>query len=299
MEVTFGVHTGPANTTAGELTGLWRRIEQMPFDWISVWDHFYSADGHSTRCFEGVAAHAALATSTERVRCGSLVYCAAYRHPAVLANAMATIDHFSGGRCEVGIGAGWDQQEFAVHGIEFPSAGRRLDRLDEYAAVLKGLLGGSAFDFSGEYYQIDGAVCDPAPLQSPLPLWIGGGGEKRTLGIVAKHADGWNVPFISPRDYAHKNRVLDEQCTSVDRDPAAVVRSVNVGVAPDDASLRRQFGAISEFVAPGVLMGSPAEMVEGIGRYAEAGAQQINVAMRAPFEIDALEAIAVAIGEFG
>ncbi len=297
MTVTFGVHTGPSNTTAGELVDLWHAIEELPFEWISIWDHFYSADGHSTRCFEGVAAHMALAATTSRVRCGSLVYCAPFRHPAVLANAVSAIDNFSGGRCEVGIGAGWDQFEFVAHGIDFPSAARRLDMLDEYATVLKGLLSGQPTDFVGEFFELDAAVCDPPPVQDPLPLWIGGGGERRTLGIVAAHADGWNVPFISPSEFAHKNAVLDEHCARLGRNASDIVRSVNVGVAPDEASLRRQFGAIAEFVSPGVLMGSAEEMTDGIGRYVEAGAQQLNVALRAPFELDALEAIATAIDD--
>lgn len=297
MTIAFGVHTGPAGVAAEELRRVWARVEELPFEWISVWDHFYAADGRSTTCFEGVAAHMALAMSTSRVRCGSLVYCAAYRHPAVLANAVAAIDQFSGGRCEVGLGAGWDEEEFRVHGIDFPPAGTRLDLLAEYAAVVKGLLSGEPFDFDGRFFRMDAAVCDPPPVQAPLPLWIGGGGEHRTLRIVAEFADGWNVPFISPAELAHKNEVLDAHCADLRRDPAGVVRSVNVGVAPDDASLHRQFGAIADFVRPGVLMGSTSEMVEAIGRYGDAGAHQINVALRAPYELDALEAIAVAIGQ--
>jgi alkanesulfonate monooxygenase SsuD/methylene tetrahydromethanopterin reductase-like flavin-dependent oxidoreductase (luciferase family) len=299
MSMVFGVHTGPAGVTADELRSVWRRVEELPFDWISVWDHFYAADGRSTTCFEAVASHMALAMDTSRVRCGSLVYCAAYRHPAVLANAMAAIDQFSGGRCEVGLGAGWDEQEYRAHGIDFPPAGARLDLLEEYAAVVKGLLTGAPFDFEGRFFRMQGAVCDPAPVQSPLPLWIGGGGERRTLRIVARHADGWNVPFIGPGEYARKNEVLDGHCADLGRDPREVARSVNVGLAPDDASLHRQFGAIAEFVRPGVLMGSTAEMVDAIGRYGEAGAGQLNVALRAPYELDALEDLAVAIGQLG
>src|SRR5215210_6626480 len=127
MTVRFGVHTGLQNTTVEELRSLWARIEDLGFDWISIWDHFYAADATGSNCLEAVASHAALACATERVRCGSLVYCAGYRHPAVLANALATIDHLSGGRADFGIGAGWAVDEYSAYGIPFPSAGERLD----------------------------------------------------------------------------------------------------------------------------------------------------------------------------
>lgn len=293
----FGVHLGPARTTVEEMRSVWARVEELPFDWISVWDHFWAAVGGDTNCFEGVAVHTALAMSTSRVRAGCLVYCAGYRHPAVLANSMAAIDQFSGGRCEMGLGSGWYEEEYEAHGFDYPDTRTRLDLLDEYALVVKGLLTGEPFDHEGRFFTLRGAVCDPAPIQSPLPLWIGGGGEKRTLRIVARHGDGWNVPFVTPDMYSHKNAVLDEHCADVDRDPAEVKRSVNVGVAADEASLQRQFGAIVERVRPGILMGSTAAMVDGIGRYVEAGADQINVALRAPYELGALEAIAEAIAQ--
>ncbi|MEZ5219405.1 MAG: LLM class flavin-dependent oxidoreductase [Ilumatobacteraceae bacterium] len=117
----FGVHTGPQNTTMPELRGAWRLAEELGFDWISIWDHFYAAtDGTEPECFEGVACHAALACDTSKVRCGSLVYSIGYRHPAVLANAICTIDHLSGGRAELGLGAGWADFEYAAYGILFP-----------------------------------------------------------------------------------------------------------------------------------------------------------------------------------
>jgi len=128
---TFGVHTGLQNTTIAELRDLWTRIEDLGFDWISIWDHFYSADFNGYECHEAVACHAALACHTSRVRVGSLVYCAGYRHPAVLANAISTIDHLSGGRADLGLGAGWAFNEYGAYGIPFPSAGERLDLLEE------------------------------------------------------------------------------------------------------------------------------------------------------------------------
>lgn len=279
-----------------ELRDLWRRVEELPFDWISVWDHFYAADGVSTNSQDAVAIHTALAMSTTRVRCGSLVYCAGYRHPGVLAKAMATIDHLSGGRCDVGLGAGWLGDEYRAFGIPFPPAGERLDLLAESVRCVRDLLHDGTANFRGRHVTMDGAVLDPRPVQERLPVWVGGGGERRTLRIVAELADGWNVPFVAPADYARKNAVLDQHCAEVGRDPSDVRRSVNVGCAPDDGSLARQFGSIAEFVRPGVLMGSEQQMVDGIGAYVDAGAQQVNIALRAPFELGALERVAAAIG---
>jgi alkanesulfonate monooxygenase SsuD/methylene tetrahydromethanopterin reductase-like flavin-dependent oxidoreductase (luciferase family) len=294
----FGVHTGPSNTTLDELTALWRRIEDGPFDWISIWDHFYSSDGTETHCFEAVAIHTALAAVTERVRCACLVYCAAYRHPAVLANAMATIDHISGGRCDVGLGAGWAQFEFDAYGIAFESAKIRLDVMNESARCVKGLLQNERFDFEGEHFRFVDAACDPRPIQSALPVWIGGGGERRTLRIVAEVADGWNVPFIAPEDFARKREVLGEHCSAVGRDIDDISCTINVGCAPTEAALRRQFGVTAEFVRPGVLMGTTEQIVDRLGQYIESGADQINLALRAPFEYEALDAVADAIADF-
>src|ERR1043165_5369967 len=136
----YGVHTGLQHTTMDELRDLWHRIEAAGYGWISVWDHFYAADltGDPT-CLEAVAAHAALACETERVTVGCLVYCAGYRHPAVLAKAITTIDHISNGRAAMGIGAGWSQVEYDAYGIPFPGNKVRLDIMDEAAACLRGM----------------------------------------------------------------------------------------------------------------------------------------------------------------
>lgn len=289
---TFGVHTGLQNTTMDELRALWRRIEDLGFDWISIWDHFYAADLKGFHCHEAVAAHAALACSTERVRVGALVYCAGYRHPAVLANAIATIDHLSGGRADVGIGAGWAQPEYRAYGIPFPSDGKRLDLLDEYATVLRSLLRNEATDHEGEHFTLADARLEPRPVQDALPIWVGGGGEKRTLRIVATHADGWNVPFVSPEEFAAKRAVLHRHCEDVGRDPAEIRCAVNVGLAWDEESLRAQFGLIADRVRPGVLGGSDEEVLDRIGAYVEAGADQVNIAMRAPWDPESLDRLA-------
>jgi F420-dependent oxidoreductase-like protein len=293
----FGVHTGLQNTTITELRDLWTRIEDLDFDWISIWDHFYSADFSGTECHEAVACHAALACHTSRVRVGSLVYCAGYRHPAVLANAITTIDHLSGGRAEVGLGAGWAENEYAAYGIPFPSAGERLDLLEESVQVVRGLLRQDRTDFAGAHFTVTDAACDPKPVQPELPIWIGGSGERRTLRIAARFADGWNVPFVAPDVLAHKKGVLAGHCADLGRDPAEIRCAVNVGLCQDDDALRAQFGAMAEYVRPGVLIGSPDQLVDRIGEYVEAGADQLNIALRAPWDLSLLDLAAAAIAQ--
>jgi F420-dependent oxidoreductase-like protein len=292
MALRYGVHTGLQNTTIDELRALWARIEVLGFDWISIWDHFYSADFSGYQCLEAVSAHAALACETTSVRCGSLVYCAGYRHPAVLANAITTIDHLSGGRADIGLGAGWAFNEYGAYGIPFPSTRERLDILEESVQCVRLLLRDEVADFKGEHFTLTEARCEPKPVQAELPIWIGGGGEKRTLRIAARYADAWNVPFISPEDFGRKRGVLATHCDAVDRDPSTITCAVNVGLAYSDESLRQQFGALAEGIRPGVLTGSDDQILDALGRYADTGADQINIAMRAPWMTEDLERLA-------
>lgn len=291
----FGVHTGLQNTTIAELRDLWTRIEDHGFDWISIWDHFYSADFKGFECHEAVASHAALACHTSRVRVGSLVYCAGYRHPAVLANAITTIDHLSGGRADLGLGAGWAFNEYGAYGIPFPGAGERLDLLEESIQAIRGLLRDEVTDFKGKHVQLTEARCEPKPVQAELPIWVGGSGEKRTLRIAARYADGWNVPFVSPETVAHKRTVLADHCATVGRDPSEIRTAVNVGLCQDDDALQAQFGGLAEGVRPGVMIGSPDQLVQRIGEYVDAGVDQINIAMRAPWDLSLLDLATEAI----
>ncbi len=297
---TFGVHAGLQNVDMAELRSLWRHVEDLGFGWISIWDHFYAAtfDPNDPHCHEAVATHAALACDTQRVRCGSLVYCAGYRHPAVLAKAISTIDQLSGGRTDVGIGAGWAQVEYDAYGIPFGSVGERMDLLEESIQVLRLLLREGVSDFEGRYFTLTDAKLEPKPVQSELPIWVGGGGEKRTLRIAARYADAWNIPFVSPETFARKRAVLHEHCVDVGRDPASIRTTVNVGLAWSEEGLRAQFGPMADQVRPGVLRGSEGEVLERIQQYVDAGADQINLAIRAPFTttFDDVERFASALG---
>jgi F420-dependent oxidoreductase-like protein len=292
----FGVHSGLQDTTTDALRELWRRVEDLGFGWISIWDHLYGATGRltDTSSLEAVAMHTALALETSRVQCGALVYSIGFRHPAVLAKAVTAIDHLSGGRAAIGLGAGWAEVEYDAYGFEFPSAGTRLDQLEEAAACVSGLLHDDVTSFDGRWFTLREARNDPRPVQDRVPVWIGGGGERRTLRIAARFADGWNIPFVSVETFARKRSMLHEHCAAIGRNPADIRCAVNVGLAWTEESLRQQFGAIADFVRPGVLGGSVDEVVERVGRFVEAGADQVNLALRAPFDVDALERFAAA-----
>ena len=297
----FGIHAGPQDCTLDDLRRLWRLADDHGFHWCSVWDHLYSISDladPARPAYEGVATLAALAAATTRVRVGCLVFCVGYRNPGVLCKAAVTIDHLSGGRVELGLGAGWNEREFQAFGMPFRPIKERLDHLEETAMVLRRLFDGERVSFAGEHVRLEDALCAPRPLQPHLRLWIGGQGEKRLLRIVARHADGWNVPFLSPEVFAERAATLDDWCAVERRDPGAITRTVNVGLAigRDDAAVRRQeeklpemFGGLTEFVRPGILIGTPARVVDRIGESARAGAEGVILALRAPFDWEGLE----------
>ena len=163
-----------------------------------------------------------------------------------------------------------------------------MDQLEEGIQCLRGLLHDEVTDFEGTYFNLQQARNEPRPAQRKLPIWIGGGGEKRTLRMAAQYADGWNVPFIAPDQFAHKCQVLNEHCERVGRNPGEITRAINVGLAFTEESLVQQFGKIADFVRPGVLSGSDEQMLDRIGNYVEAGADQVNIALRAPFDLESL-----------
>jgi len=301
MQLRFGVHIGLQDTAAAEVVALARRAEELGFDWVSVWDHFYSSSLDDGGSLEAVSMHSAIAAATRRVQCGALVYCATYRHPAVIAKAAATIDQISAGRAHVGIGAGWSAREHAAYGIRFPPTAERFDLFEEAATCLRLLLRHDEAEFSGRFFQLSSARLDPRPVQDRLPIWIGGSGERRTLPITARLADGWNAPFLSPGEFARKRDVLREHCAAIGRDPEEIRCAANVGVAIDEAAFEQHFatmGDTARLSAGGVIQGTGRQLTDGIARYLDAGAHQVNFAWRAPFDPAALEMVAGALRDF-
>ncbi len=296
----FGLHIGQQNIDMDEMRRLWTWADRAGFDWADVWDHFYEAppvDG-SGSCFEATACMSAIACETRNVRVGVLVLGMNYRHPAVLANTLATIDHLSGGRLEIGLGAGWHQMEYEAYGIPFRPIKERLDMLEEGVQVVRMLLTQERSDFQGQYYQLNNAACYPKPVQANPRIWVGGNGEKRTLRIAARHADGWNSPYTSPEEFKRLNGVLDQWCEKEGRDPASIERNINLSfhMAASPAherkaeeEFKRTWGPATDAMRErGVIIGTPDQAIERVKAYEEAGAKRVNIALRPPVDWDAL-----------
>ena len=225
----FGLFTSMGAQTWEGVLDLWRHVEATGWDVACVTDHFMpNTPEREGPMLEAWSTLAALAVSVPRIRIGTIVLGNTYRHPAVVAKMAAQVDIISGGRLLLGLGAGWQENEHEAYGIPFYTMRERLERLDEACQVLKSLWTRSRSDFAGRYYRLSNAPLDPKPVQKPHPeLMLGGGGERVTLRIVAKHADHWNV-WGGPQVLARKGAILDEHCTAVGRDPKTITRSANM-----------------------------------------------------------------------
>jgi probable F420-dependent oxidoreductase len=227
MAIRIGVQLHPQHTSYAALASAAQRADALGVDTLFTWDHFFPLYGiagapfgpdappEAMRApehgghFEGWSLLAAFAAITQRIEIGMLVSCNSYRNPQLLADIARTVDHISNGRCILGIGSGWYQRDYTEYGYDFGTAGGRLDVLDQALPVLKERL----------------AKLHPAPIRNPMPLLIGGGGEKKTLRMTAQHATIWNFTG-TPQEMAHKMAVLDTWCRELGRDPAEIERSM-------------------------------------------------------------------------
>jgi F420-dependent oxidoreductase-like protein len=255
MGLRFGIHSGPQNASGfDEYLSIWRFAEEAGLDWASVFDHFQPIQSDPDGpCYEGFTLLAAMAAHTTRLACGIIVSGVTYRHPAVVAKMAATIDHVSGGRMEFGVGAAWNEDEHREYGIPFPRIGVRMDMLDEACHVMRRLWTEPRASFAGKHFTLTEARAEPKPLQDPMPLWIGGSGEQRTLRIVAEHATGWNTFHGDPAEYRHKLDVLERHCEAVGRDPATIRKQIVArGPLTTDAEAERLAEAMLPHKAMGV-----------------------------------------------
>ena len=274
----FAFKTAPQHTTWDDLLEVWRAADDIDL-YESGWtfDHFYPIFSDSTGpCLEGWVATTALAQATRRLRVGVLVTGMPYRHPAVLANMAATLDVISGGRLELGLGAGWNEEESTAYGLDLGSTlTERFDRFDEGVEVVRLLLTQERSSFEGRYFTLRDAMCNPKPVQRPHPpIVIGGTGERRTLRAVARFAQHWNHPGGTAEQWAAKRDVLHERCAEIGRDPSEITTSTHLRLDPS---------------------GDPGSLVAAAESFAEAGLDLGIVYLPPPHTAKVLEPVAEAL----
>lgn len=290
---------------------IMRRTEELGYE--SLWrsDHFFSLMGRPERpALETFASLTLAAVETRRLRFGPLVAPMTFRHPALLARMAAAIDTLSGGRLVLGVGAGWNVPEHEAFGLPFPAVRDRMDMLEEGIQVIRALEQPGKTSFRGKHYRLRDAEMHPKPVQSPLPLLIGGGGERRTLRLVARYAQEWNLPGATPERMREKRAVLERHCEREGRDPATITCSVMAGflIGEDEAAFARRAAAVRVVVPPlaaipdgelaatlrtrGWLVGRPAEVVEQINALADAGVRRVMLQHFDQEDFEVLELIA-------
>jgi F420-dependent oxidoreductase-like protein len=274
----FAIKTPPQNTTWSDMLAIWRAADDIDV-FTEAWnfDHFYPLHPPlGGPCLESWTTLAALAQATRRLRVGSMVNGMHYRHPAVTANMAASLDIISGGRLNLGLGAGWFEPESKAYGIPLGTLTERMDRFDEGVEVVHRLLTQEHTTFAGRFYELVEARCEPKPIQQPRPpIVIGGKGEKRTLRTVARFADYWDAMFHEDTtSWLRLNDVLRARCDEVGRDPSEIRRSVH---------LRWDGGA------------DPAPLADEAMKFGEAGVDVIVFSMKSPQSVAAVEPLANAL----
>lgn len=296
MGVQFGVHIGAQNATVEELRTLWKWLDKVGTDWISLWDHLYEAPpaGGTQPHFEAFSMLGALAVDTSHARIGCLVFCSQYRNIGVLMKGAISIDHLSRGRFELGMGSGWHDQEAAAFGIDFPSQGDRFKVLEGQLQAINGWRNGERVTQSTPSVELRDASMVPAPMGT-MPLWLGGLGPKQTLRMAGAYANGWNAAYASPSQYKELNAILDDWCVKAGREPKNVERSINLsfGLSNEDVgvvktNLHSQWGQAADRIISGSLLGRPEDAMEQIALFVDAGAELINIAIRPPWDQEVL-----------
>lgn len=286
--------------TFERVAGVAREAERLGFDSVWLSDHFFASleryGGEAGRygSLEPLSTLAALAPLTERVRLGTLVLSAGFRHPAMLAKSATAIDLLSGGRLDLGLGAGWYAPEFEAFGYPFGSTRDRFRALEETLEVLTRLFGEGPASYDGERFTLREAYNHPRPVQQPRPpIWLGGKGGPRLLSLAARLADGWNTVWRwTPDAYGHRVTAARHACEEIGRDPATLRLSLGLFtvVGEDDADLDRRFELMRERLPSGVvdkiprgvleqecLVGTPERVLERLSRFAELGVEELVV----------------------
>ena len=282
-----------------------RRAEELGYDHLWTWDHVYAIFGDPYQpIFEGYTALAAMAQATSRIRLGLFVGANTFRNPGIAVKAVTTIDHISNGRAICGIGGAWFGAEHTAFGLDFGEGfGQRLDWLAEATDAIRTLLdGGEVTSPPGGRYQFDALRIAPVPIQDRLPIMIGGAGEKKTLRIVARHADMWNV-FGTPETVARKDEILREHCAAVGRDSAEIERTLGCKptIRPTRAEAERVYLDLLERNRTpvsrmdgdvSVWVGTPEEIAETIESYRKVGFDTFVAELAAPYDLETMDLLA-------
>jgi F420-dependent oxidoreductase-like protein len=299
-----------AGSTYDVLLRFARAAEDCGFEGFFIADHYHPTDSSSDGMpgpTDAWITLAAMSRETSRMRLGTLVSSATFRLPGPLAVIVAQVDHMSGGRVELGLGAGWFEPEHRAYGIPFPSAGDRFDRLDEQLAIITGLWatpGTSRFSFRGSHYTIVDSPALPKPVQSPrLPVIVGGLGLRRTPHIAARHADQFNVPFASLAQTQQSYAAMREACDERRRDPRgsfplSLSSAQTICCGRSDFEVRRRaeaLGGDSDTSRTRGVFGTPSEVVDTIGRYAEVGASRMFLRFGDLHDLEHLETVASSV----
>jgi F420-dependent oxidoreductase-like protein len=300
--IRFGIQTGQQNLSWAEIESMWKRADARGYDSLWLYDHFYPIFTDPTGpCLEGWTLLGALAQSTSRARIGHLVTGNTYRNPCVLAKSATTIDHVSGGRLNLGIGAGWFEDEHRSFGIDFKTVRGRLDALDEALRIVKGMFTEESVTLGGRHYQVHEARCAPKPIQRPYPpIMIGGTGRKILLRLVARHADMWNASG-TPDTLRELIDVLRRHGDAEGRDVDAIEKTVMMTLAyradPKRQQLMQQLvagmlGTTPEKARAAIMMGSRDECLETVARYRAVGVTHFIFMLFAPLDSEGVEAFA-------
>ena len=296
----FGIQLRPQRTTWARYIAAVRSVDELGFDTVWSSDHLLPASGPDDGPrFETLTTLGAIAALTTRARFGPLVFGALYRDPATLAKSVATVDQISGGRLEFALGAAWSEREFREYGLAYPPLSERYARLDESLQVLTSLWTAPRTKFEGRFYRIDDAPCEPKPVQRPYPPIMVGGVGVGALRIAAKHATGSNL-FGSPETVAKKAQLLEQFCGDIGRDFDEIELSVHsdIAIASTSAAAEAEMSRAVTRDGQNVeaqrdlwVTGTPAQVVEQVGRYAEVGVSHWIVHMDDPFDVATLQTL--------
>jgi F420-dependent oxidoreductase-like protein len=307
MPLTLRVFTEPQQGASyDDLLAVAREAERLDFDAFFRSDHFLSMGPGSGEPgpTESWVTLAGLARDTERIRLGTMVTAATFRLPGPLAVAVATVDAMSGGRVELGLGAGWFEDEHRAYGVPFPSTRERFDRLEEQLAIVTGLWTtpvGERFDFQGRHYQLSDSPALPKPVQRPRPpVIVGGFGKRRTPALAARYADEFNVAFAPLGDFRTLVAAVTDACERTGRDPSSMTWSTAqvLCCGEDEEAYRRRAAAIGrepDQLRATALAGTVAEVTDKLGTFADGGAQRIYLQVLDLSDLDHLRLVAAKV----